>query len=948
MGFRRAAVAAGVVGLLLASATQAGVIGEVESARADETRIQRYWPLDLDVEPGDVEFKGSISFGSSPSNDANVVFAVDVSGSTTWPSGMDCNGDRDVNDQDNYNLDSNVGDVLDCEISAVTSLAAELRALENAGNRVNVGIVAFGSDAAIADMTYDGEAFVSPGFHNPDPDKKDEDELISAVNTVAASLKSGSVGKYTAKYVGGGTDFNRAVSASLDLLGSTSGNGWLFFLSDGEASVSDSVLQRLRDNSDKYKARTFAVGSGASPCAPGSPLYEIAHASGDSCVSVADPTQLTTGLVTSQPDFINKIHVEFKGVKYPATVDAIGNWVATVPDVKAGQHKATVRATYTNGWSSDEAVWNFTAKSNLRQISLGDSYSSGEGVEPYLQQDSPSREYNIDFLCHRSQNSWPSKVHMKSDTKQTTTELGGDFSFQACSGAVIKNLDSKRQEKTWHNTKVNVKNGLQLEHLTPDTDLVTLTIGGNDLGFVPLLDKCYFSWGCANNKFGIFDTTLDDWVRIRLALMHNELEGTYSAIRSKTSSRTDIVVATYPRLIEPKPVSCLVPISGGERAWMNGAINTFAEIVSRQALKSDLIVADVRGKFAGRAVCGKDPAIYPLNVGARGTDISGGALSLSASSVHPNSKGIALYAEAANEALANARSKTPRVAVLTMNDQPDDTVLSEDDAYFDDVVENPDEVLAQYSQDVIDAVQTTTFIEDFVVAKKHPDGWTGEQCDAVVADEIVPLKAQGFEADSEVVVTVGSTTAESEESVEIARLTVVTDEFGVLEHELTLPADLRGETLLIELSGVSEDGGFAYGNYLLEGTTDEDCVNQASAAGALSGPPSPSPSPTTTTGPEPTASPSPSAEPSASMTPSAKPSATATSSSSPDPTSSPSATRSETPSATKSPDATGSPSPSDLPGTGSGLSLGRTLAVALAGLCLIAAGTWMLLRRRRA
>ena len=39
-------------------------------------------------------------------------------------------------------------------------------------------------------------------------------------------------------------------------------------------------------------------------------------------------------------------------------------------------------------------------------VSLGDSYSSGEGIDPFFGSDLPlaERVNNIDWLCHRSQN----------------------------------------------------------------------------------------------------------------------------------------------------------------------------------------------------------------------------------------------------------------------------------------------------------------------------------------------------------------------------------------------------------------------------------------------------------------------------------------------------------------------------------------------------------------
>jgi hypothetical protein len=96
----------------------------LDRAVADEAPvIERYWPLaDRAVEPGDAQFKGSVRLGDAHTQQVNVVFLVDVSGSTWSPRGLDCDGSGSGNSADDYNLDGNAGDVLDCEISAIASL----------------------------------------------------------------------------------------------------------------------------------------------------------------------------------------------------------------------------------------------------------------------------------------------------------------------------------------------------------------------------------------------------------------------------------------------------------------------------------------------------------------------------------------------------------------------------------------------------------------------------------------------------------------------------------------------------------------------------------------------------------------------------------------------------------------------------------------------------------
>jgi lysophospholipase L1-like esterase len=84
-------------------------------------------------------------------------------------------------------------------------------------------------------------------------------------------------------------------------------------------------------------------------------------------------------------------------------------------------------------------------------VALGDSYASGAGAGSY-----------VDGSCRRSSNAYPALRGKEFPS----------FKFVACSGATTKSLRS------------------QLRALTPATTLVTITIGGNDLGFVDVLTTC--------------------------------------------------------------------------------------------------------------------------------------------------------------------------------------------------------------------------------------------------------------------------------------------------------------------------------------------------------------------------------------------------------------------------------------------------------------------------
>lgn len=110
-----------------------------------------------------------------------------------------------------------------------------------------------------------------------------------------------------------------------------------------------------------------------------------------------------------------------------------------------------------------------------RYVALGDSYSSGQGNQPFTD------ESNIlgTNECHRStKDAYPEIL------KNDLNIADDHFAFAACSGAIMADFFKPVGEVGQWNE------GPQLEAITPDTDLITLTLGGNDSRFAQVINDC--------------------------------------------------------------------------------------------------------------------------------------------------------------------------------------------------------------------------------------------------------------------------------------------------------------------------------------------------------------------------------------------------------------------------------------------------------------------------
>ncbi|BAY62588.1 YD repeat protein [Calothrix brevissima NIES-22] len=181
----------------------------------------------------------------------DVIFVIDVSGSADFPFQGTSTGD--------VNQDGLTNTILDAELAAFLSLNNQLIS-QGLGNKARVGIVVFSGFAAQADMD-----LVTSGLQlltTPSADKNNNG--IVDVEDVLRSITSGAfgVGNFT------GTNFETAlqkVENSFETIGTTSGNGNVIFLSDGEINRGGAhadEVERLRALGVTLSA--FGVGQGAS------------------------------------------------------------------------------------------------------------------------------------------------------------------------------------------------------------------------------------------------------------------------------------------------------------------------------------------------------------------------------------------------------------------------------------------------------------------------------------------------------------------------------------------------------------------------------------------------------------------------------------------------------------------------------------------------------------
>ena len=201
----------------------------------------------------------------------------------------------------------------------------------------------------------------------------------------------------------------------------------------------------------------------------------------------------------------------------------------------------------------------------------------------------------------------------------------GGFTFTACSGATQGDLNDPNGS--------NVDEDAQLDDLDEDVSLVTMSIGGNDLGFASIVQDCI-----VNGQRGVpmLDTCQEkhaDKIESRLESLHDELVATYRDIRDKAPNAR-IVIIGYPELFVENPQDNYGNLLFAEdQAWMNEQAAALNDTLRSAAQEAGVEFIDPTEAFRGHGIGSQDPWINDLNWGGPGLSL------VDPGSFHPNALG---------------------------------------------------------------------------------------------------------------------------------------------------------------------------------------------------------------------------------------------------------------------------------------------------------------------
>jgi lysophospholipase L1-like esterase len=261
-------------------------------------------------------------------------------------------------------------------------------------------------------------------------------------------------------------------------------------------------------------------------------------------------------------------------------------------------------------------------------VALGDSYAAGPLVP--IPTGEPAG-------CLRSNQNYPSVV---------AHELGvADFHDVSCSGATTEDITGPQSVPLG-------KNPPQLDALTPETQLVTISIGGNDIGFGDIVTECakrspLQPTGSACKDHYTAGGT--DELAQRIEEAAPKVAHVLAAIDERSPDARVLLVG-YPAILPDKGPGCfpLVPFSPGDVDYLRGVEKQLNAMLGDQASRAHVDFVDTYTPSIGHDACQLPGTKW----------VEGLVPTAPAAPVHPNALGMRAIGGIVVDALAGEASRS--------------------------------------------------------------------------------------------------------------------------------------------------------------------------------------------------------------------------------------------------------------------------------------------------
>jgi lysophospholipase L1-like esterase len=306
-------------------------------------------------------------------------------------------------------------------------------------------------------------------------------------------------------------------------------------------------------------------------------------------------------------DIADQLGIDFRvhTVGFRASSNA-ENELACIAEVTGGEYFSADDAD-----SLGDALSGIVSSTPKNVVVMGDSFSSGEGTY----------DYDLDSICHRSSKAWGDWVEIFSNGAVKSVKN------LACSGAKTSDFFQRQTDRGGSKAQPQLDQLRTYDSILrqrgEQTDIVMLTIGGNDVGFFLTMLSCASSGpvpGMSNCDKSVANSATRNADKIYDRLVHVN-GGVIPSIREVVGPDAEIVVVGYPRLFpsSQEDTTGCGWLSDAERRELNRAVSAISARQAWAAVDTGAHFISSLDALDGKEMCsGSDSAFNNILRAGRG------------------------------------------------------------------------------------------------------------------------------------------------------------------------------------------------------------------------------------------------------------------------------------------------------------------------------------------
>ncbi|WP_443072884.1 ricin-type beta-trefoil lectin domain protein [Streptomyces sp. S465] len=249
--------------------------------------------------------------------------------------------------------------------------------------------------------------------------------------------------------------------------------------------------------------------------------------------------------------------------------------------------------------------------SGLGYVATGSSFAAGPGIPP-------AQDGGGAATCARSAANYPSIV---------ARDLGADLTDVSCSGATTANV------------LITSQSGQppQVQAVTAETRVVTVTIGGNDVNYLGSIN----TYSCQTGGGTSCGTVDRDAINQTFPALAGRIENVVEAIRG-AAPQAHVYLVNYFTLLPASGVCPNVPLTDDQAAFERGIASRLAEATATAAAATGATLVDLAAASRGHDACSASPWVESYRPAA------------GRSTYHPNGAGMRAAATLVQSAMESS------------------------------------------------------------------------------------------------------------------------------------------------------------------------------------------------------------------------------------------------------------------------------------------------------